>query len=176
MLNLLELDQMTKEYADERTRLKGKMDELEGEIRQLKKRYLPGIKRAAALTAEKKSLLQAWIAESEELFVKPRTLILYGVKVGFQKQKGEISYADEAQTLRLIHKHFPDMAELLIKTTEKPVKTALAGLPAAELKKLGVTVTADGDAVVIRATDSEIDKLVEALLKDEDTEKIREAA
>lgn len=176
MLNLLELDALTKEYADERLRLKAKMDELEGEIRQLKKRYLPGVKRAAERTAEKKGLLQAAIEESAELFVRPRTYILYGVKVGFQKQKGEISYADEAQTLRLIHKHFPDMAEVLIKTTEKPVKTALAGLPAAELKKLGVTVTADGDGVVIKATDSEIDKLVEALLKDEESEKVMEAA
>ena len=101
-------------------------------------------------------------------------MILYGIKIGFQKGKGEITWEDKDQVVKLIHKHFPEQAEALLKVTEMPVKTALAQLSAADLKKLGVTIIETGDEIVIRATDTEVDKLVEALLKDE--AEVKEAA
>ncbi|MDF1486722.1 hypothetical protein PY257_16355, partial [Ramlibacter sp. H39-3-26] len=51
------------------------------------------------------------------------------------------------------------------KTTQRPVKDALAQLPAADLKKLGISITDAEDEVIVRAVDSEVDKLVDALLK-----------
>ena len=38
-------------------------------------------------------------------------------------------------------------------------------LSAAELKKIGVTVTDAGDQTVVKPVDSEVDKMVDALLK-----------
>ena len=49
---------------------------------------------------------------------------------------------------------------------ESPDKKMLAELPVNELKKLGCTVADTGDVVVIKPTDSEIEKAVAALLKD----------
>ena len=46
------------------------------------------------------------------------------------------------------------------------MKDALAQLPAAELHKLGVQVEEAGDRVYIKASDSEVDKLVVAILKE----------
>jgi hypothetical protein len=86
------------------------------------------------------------------------------------KAKGKITWADDDQVVKLIKKHLPDQADILIKTTEKPIRDTLQGLTAAELKRIGVTVDETGDVVVIKSTDSEIDKFVEALLKDEETE------
>ena len=64
-----------------------------------------------------------------------------------------------------IKKHLPEQADVLIRTKEAPVKEALAQLTAAELKKIGVTIEDAGDTVVIKPVDSEVDKLVDALLK-----------
>ncbi len=55
---------------------------------------------------------------------------------------------------------------MLIATSERPAKEALANLTAAELKKLGISVTDGGDAVFIKPADSAVDKMVDALLKD----------
>ena len=44
-------------------------------------------------------------------------------------------------------------------------KEALAQLSAAELKKIGVTLSEAGDQTVVRPVDSEVDKMVDALLK-----------
>jgi len=46
-------------------------------------------------------------------------------------------------------------------------KAALANISVADLKRIGCTITDDIDAVLIKPTDSEVDKLVMALLKEE---------
>ncbi len=51
---------------------------------------------------------------------------------------------------------------------------AVSDLTGADLKRLGIRIEADTEAVVIKPTDSEVDKLVEALLAD--AERIEEAA
>uniref|UniRef100_UPI00248EC44C hypothetical protein n=1 Tax=Thalassobaculum salexigens TaxID=455360 RepID=UPI00248EC44C len=76
------------------------------------------------------------------------------------------SFANPAKVVELIIKHLPEQTESLIKVTETPVKSALANLPTADLKRIGVTVTQTGDQVYIAPTDSEIDKLVDALVKE----------
>jgi hypothetical protein len=94
--------------------------------------------------------------------------MLHGVKVGYQKQPGAIEIADEADTIERIRKMFADnknMLRQLIKTTEKPIKDALSGLSGEKLQKLGVKVTEDTDKVIIKPADSEVDKIVDALLK-----------
>jgi hypothetical protein len=57
--------------------------------------------------------------------------------------------------------------DLLIKITKKPIAKALADLDVSDLKRIGCRVEATGDIVVIASTDSEVDKLVKALLADE---------
>ena len=168
MATLGEIERLTKDYADWREQLSNAVRALEDEIGAVKRKYMPSIKKKVAAVTERQANLKAVLEDSAGLFVKPRTLILHGVKVGFQKAKGKISWEDDDQVIRLIKKHFPEQADVLIKITEKPVKDALGQLSAAELKRIGITVSETGDVVVIKSTDSEIDKLVEALLKDDD--------
>lgn len=168
-MTILEVEAKTKSYADARDAVSAIVTAIEEEIAAVKKRHMQRLKKAVGIMADRQAELKAAIEDNAELFTKRRTQVFYGIKVGMQKQKGEITWADEAQVIKLIHKHFPDMVDALIKTTEKPIKSALAQLPAADLKRLGVTISDDGDVIVIRATDSEIDRLVEALLKDDET-------
>jgi hypothetical protein len=176
MATLAEIEKLTREYAQARRVLAERVQELENAINELKRKALPYIRRAAEAASERQAVLKIAIEESPELFQKPRTVIFHGVKVGFQKGKGELKWESAEQVVRLIKKHFPEQAETLIKVKETPVKTALAQLSVQELKKIGVEVNETGDEVVIKSTDSEIDKLVAALLKEDEVKETKEVA
>jgi len=176
MATLAEIEKLCREYAMSRNVLRERVWELEDKINELKKKALPAIRKAAEAAMERQAVLKEAIEDSPELFVKPRTQIFHGIKVGFQKGKGELKWESDEQVVKLIKKHFPKQAETLIKTIEKPVKTALAQLSVQELKKIGVRVEETGDQVVIKSTDSEIDKLVNALLKEDEVKEAKEVA
>ncbi|HOT30157.1 MAG TPA: host-nuclease inhibitor Gam family protein [Candidatus Ozemobacteraceae bacterium] len=161
------IEKMTKDYADARGTLSGRVTEMNEAIDLIKRRYLPLIKHAVNSALDRKSKLQAEIENHPELFEKPRTLTLHGIKVGFQKQRAGIDWNDDEAVVKLIRKHFPDQVDVLVKTTEKPVKSALNQLTVADLKKLGVSVSDGADEAVIKPTDTDVDKLVAKLLEDE---------
>ena len=170
-MNLSEIEILAKQLADARLNLKEGLDELESEMAAIKKKFMPAIRRAVEKAAQRHESLRGAIEEAPELFQKPKTVIFHGIRLGYQKARGEIAWENTDQVIKLIKKNFPDQAETLIQVTEKPMKTALAQLSVADLKKIGVTVIETGDAVFIKPTDSEIDKLINALLKDEELNK-----
>lgn len=166
MSTLNEIESRAKLYADARENLAGIVANLNAGIEALKRQAMPDIKRAIARAATHHDSLRALIEACPELFAKPRSRTLHGIKLGFQKGKGKIEFDDPDQVVRLIKKYFPDQADVLIVTAEKPAKDALNQLTAAELKKLGINVVEGGDAVFIKPADSAVDKLVDALLKE----------
>lgn len=166
MSDFSEIECLTKAYADARSELGDAVAELEAEMTGLKRRRLRRIRNLAEKAANAHAELQATIDESRALFKKPKTRILHGIKVGIMKEKGKLKF-DAGMVVKLIKRHMPEKADTLINVTEKPQKTALSGLTATDLKKLGVTVIGGGEAVVIKPADSEIDKLVDALLDKE---------
>jgi len=170
-MTLTEIEKLAREFSQAREALKGKVQTLEEEISAAKKRHLSGIRKSIEEAANRHMKLFDAISGSPELFVKPKTVIFHGIKLGYMKGKGEIVWDDTAQVVKLIKKNLPDLVDALIKINETPVKTALAQLSVADLKKIGVTVVETGDEVFIKPTDSEIDKLINALLKDEELNK-----
>lgn len=166
MGSMFDIDKAAQEYGRAHDALRDIMAELDDDIRKIKDGRMRRVRDAVQRTAEKRVVLEDLIDESRDLFGKPRTRILHGVKVGIEKGKGKIEIDDADITIRLIRRHFPDRAETLIRTSESVIKAALAELPAADLKRIGARVEETGDQVVIRPTDSEIDKLVDALLKE----------
>jgi hypothetical protein len=166
MTTLAEIEQHTKAFADARDVLSARVQDLEAELESIKRRRLRGIKHAVRAAQEARDRLHAAIEAAPELFVKPRTLVISGIRVGIQKGKGQIVFDDPEQVVRLIRKHLPEQADALVAVKETPVKKALSNLSVAELKRIGVTVEETGDQVVIKPTDSEVDKLVAALLKE----------
>ncbi len=176
MATLAEIDRLTKDYSDARDRLGDTVTKLEDAIEALKRQYLPGITNQVRIAKEKEAALRAAIDEGRELFKRPKTLILHGIKIGFEKAKGKIEFVAADQVVRLIEKFYPEQADVLIKTTKKPRKKALAGLSAAELKKLGITIQDTGDAIVISPVDSQIEKLVSKLLNEKTEDAEEEAA
>jgi len=165
MTTLTDIDALTRVYAKSRNKLVQAVMMLNSSIDQLKRKHLPDIKEHVNATAAAQAELKALLEQAPELFVKPRSVIFHGVKVGFAKQKGKIEIADEEKTILLIRKHLADQADVLIAIKETVSKDALANVAVADLKRIGCNVVADTDAVVIKPTDSEVDKLVTALLK-----------
>lgn len=174
-MDLKTIGTLTEDFAGARTKLAERITSLSDELAAVKKRHIGLIRKAVQVAKEKQALLAAALEEAPELFVKPRTVIISGIKVGYQKGKGEIEWEDDDQVVRLIRKHFPEQEDVLIKTTEKPLKKALSQLTVAELKKLGITVEDTGDHILVKPTDSDVDKYVNMLLK-ETKEIVEEAA
>ena len=110
------------------------------------------------------------VAESAALFHRPRTQIFHGIKIGFAKGKGRLEIPDEETTLAKIRQHYGAEAATYLRTSITPNKESLAQLTAAELKKLGVTLTDTGDTAVIKPVNSDVDKAVASLLKETEPE------
>lgn len=168
MATLNEVDTQTKAYSAARGELAEAVGTLQDAIQSLTRKHLPVIKRRVQAAKDAEAALRATIEGNPALFVKPRTLTLHGIKVGYRKANGRIEWEDADQVVKLIKRHFADQADVLIATKEKPAKEALEQLSAADLKKLGITVEETGDVVVIKDTASDVDKLVKALLKEDE--------
>lgn len=167
MASMAQIEDAAKRYSAARGILADICGAFNEDLAHAKLKYVGRLKKAVALAKEREAELAGMIEQSAELFVKPKSVVFHGVKVGFQKAKGKIEFDDPEQVVKLIRKHFPEQADILICVTERPAKEALAQLTAAELKRLGITIVESGDQVLIRDTTSEVDKMVEALLKDE---------
>lgn len=141
----------------------------------LKADNLPQIKAAIEGGADAWKALESMVLAHPELFDKPRKLTAHGITFGYEKGKGGLEIDNPDRTVELIRRHLPDQADVLITVRESPVKTALAQLSAAELKRVGVEVKGTGDVVVIRPADGEIDKVVRALVRAAVDDDAREA-
>ena len=163
---LNDIEQRAKRYADARASLGTIVSNLTAGIEALKRQAMPDIKRAVARATEHHDALRELIEASPDLFARPRTVTLHGVRVGYAKGKGGIAWDDPDAVVAAIQKHLPKQADALIRWTGKPLKEAINQLDVADLKRIGCRVVGTGDQVVIRAVDSDVDKLVDALLKD----------
>lgn len=163
-ITLSGITDQARNLAQARNYLAGAVNQLNEAIEALKAEHMDQLRLHVEAAANEWSLLEAMIQAAPHLFVKPRTVSMHGIKFGVEKGAGKIEIEDPVRTVRLIKKHLPDQADVLIQTTEKPVKKALANLPAAQLKTLQISVEGVGDRVVIRPEDGAIDKLVKTLI------------
>lgn len=164
------IEGLTRAYSELRDLLSERVSAFNDELDLIKRQKLPGIRKTLAKVAEAEQKLKAALEAHPEAFVKPKTLIFHGVKVGFKKGKGKMEWSDPDMVVQLIKKHFPEQVELLIRTKETPDKQALDGLDARDLRRLGVSVEETGDVVVIKPVASDVEKMVAALLKGAENE------
>ena len=171
------IDFRARQYAEARAILGNRVQTLQAEIDRLRRRHLQGIINAAGSVGEYQAALRTEVEQHPELFEKPRTVVLHGVKVGFQKGKGKIVWDNDEKVIALIRKHCTEeQAELLIATVEKPSKDALLALDVGTLKKLGVTIEEAGDQVVIKDAAGDLDKLLQRFLDESAKENAKAAA
>jgi hypothetical protein len=171
MATMILIDGLASDYAAKLEVIAGMRDAFDAERRALLKKYRPRAVKLAEAAAVSRSALVDAIEESPALFAKPRTVIMHGLKLGFQKSKGRIEWDDESAVIARIRKLLPeDQAELLIKVKESVAKAAVYDLAAGDLKRLGIHIEGDGDEVLIRGALSDLDKWLEAMSVDEGEE------
>jgi len=173
-VDLALIEKLCRKYRAKYDVLAERCQTLNEEVEALKRRRLQGIKNAVAKAGDARSELEQAVALAPHLFEKPKTMVIAGIRVGYTKQKGRIVFDDPAQVVKLIRKHLPDQFENLVSVKETPLKGGLQQLSGAELKRIGVQIEADVDQVVVKSTDTEVDKLVNALISE--AENYQEAA
>ena len=157
---------LAKAYA----RARGRVSEVAEEIRDRQRRAVSGRlralrSRAAEAGAAERELRDA-VEAAPELFEKPRTQTVDGVRFGWRKQAGAIEIADEKKVIERIRKSLPDREAALVRVKETVDRTALRKLAAGDLARLGLSIGNPVDEVTIGAASSDIDKLVKALLEE----------
>jgi len=162
---LTDIETKAKALADRREMLHDCLVQVERELAAVKKRHLKELRRRVALVADYESELRAAIEGAPELFEKPKTQVFHGIKVGFRKGSGGLEWEDDGDLVRKIEKYFGDEAEGYLVVKKKPSAEALEDLDAATLKRLGVQVVDDGEQVVVKAVETDLERLVKALLK-----------
>jgi len=164
MRGMPEITELAKTYATARETLRVRMMERESELDEIREKYDAGLWEAAGEAHAAELLLREAIAESRELFEKPRTQVIEGIKCGFRRTNGSLVWGDDTVVVERISELFPDQFDTLVKVSSKPLRKGLEQLSVAELKRLGVTVRPGSDQVVCVAqdgcADAEVDRLI----------------
>ena len=131
---------------------------------------VPALHEALATAEGAQAALRAELADHPELFQKPKTWTLHGIKIGFRKGSGKVEWEiEDEQLVAKIKKRFGTDSEQVrscIRVIEKIDSDALRDLEAKDLAALGVTIEDVVDVPFIKAETSEADKLVKRLLKE----------
>jgi len=165
MATVREIEELALKFSSRREALVGAVTAFREDQSALERKHFGRLRRLVLQTREMESALLAAIEQCPHEFVKPRSVIFHGIKLGFRKANGKLGIEDEKQTLKLIKKHLPDQVDILIEVKESPVKSALQQLDVAMLKKIGCTVESTGDVAFAKPIDSEVEKALKALVK-----------
>lgn len=162
---ILPIEAAASHYAIARRALARRVADFEAAVARLRSLHVGEITQLAADAKQHQDKLETLIKANRGLFEERRTIVFHGIKLGLQKGKGKVEWADKEKLVqRIFDLCSDDQQDLLLETTYTPRKDALATLDAALLKKLGVTVTGTGDQVVIKGADAEVEKIVARIL------------
>lgn len=127
-----------------------------------------GIDAAAEEEAAAKADLQRLVDAAPQLFLRPRSIAQDGVKCGYRKGEDSLDWDDDAMVITRIRAltNLADLEPLLIRTEETLNVSALAELDGNELRRIGVRRIPGVDQTFIAFTDSDVEKMVKAILAD----------
>ncbi len=154
-------------YADARAELRAVMTAMQAEVREVGERFRDRMQAALDQAVNARALLESTVKREAALFGEPRTRQFHGVKVGFRKLPGKIVFDDEARVIARVRDQLPELEPALIQVEESVRKNAVIGLDAKQLAAIGVSLVDAGDELVLKAADTDLDKLIKALSADD---------
>jgi hypothetical protein len=98
------------------------------------------------------------------MFVKPKTLTIHGVKVGYTTSQGKLVFEDEATVIKLLKKYHKDDIDWLIRTIEEVNMDGVKTLSAEALERLGCRIEGAGEKVLCKRVSGEVEKLINKLI------------
>ncbi len=160
------------DYAALRDKLAAQVQAMKDEVSTIERASMPDILRTGRKIAALHSELVEFITDHPDCFVKPRTVVVDGLKFGLQKQRGKMTWDSDEGLCQRIDKLAAEgaltheQAVMLVVNQPRPVAAALEQLDGKLLKRLGVTVTADTDAPLIKSVDGDVEKVVAAIVRE----------
>ena len=165
-MTMNEIERLTAEYARRRDDLRETVDAAQKEMDRVKRSHRAALRRRAGAAADVRAVLLAAIEAGKELFAKPRTRLLSGIRVGWFKRPDRIEVEDESAAIAAIRRKLSaEQADQLIQARERLNRRALRELSARDLMRIGVEAVMDVEEPIAKPADSAIDKLVDALLE-----------
>lgn len=161
---LPDIEKGAKHFAQTHAAVADLVKTIEAEKAAVDARYERALEALVAACADDRKILHDLIVAAPELFEKPRTLVLSGVKVGFRKGAGGLQIENEPRTIDLIEKHLAEQADILIHTEKTVVLKALRELDVKDLMQIGCRIEGVGDVPVL-SIQNETAKRVAALIK-----------
>lgn len=136
---------------------------LEADLAVVKEKHLKPLKRQAVRVAQAEASLFGAVETSPDLFQKPRTMTMHGVRVGFVAGKGAVEWDDAESVVAGIRRHHKDETDVLLKTVVTPRKEALRSLTPVDLARLGCRIVDAGDQVVVKRVGGDVEQLIAKL-------------
>ena len=171
-----EIEALARGYAKARNALEDTADEIKDLQRKAVASRMRGLRNRIAEAVAARDALQAAIEARPDLFVRPRTVAVDGVKFGYRKQAGALDLGDETKAIERLRKLFPAREAATVNVKETLDKKALRKMSAADLARIGVTIGNPVDEVVIAVAESDFDKLVVFLSDGLQMQEFQEAA
>lgn len=168
MTTLAEITDLCRAYAGARDARDEVLEQIADERRAAVRRRMRSLRTRIAEVSAAEEALRSAVAGSPDLFVKPKTRAIEGIKVGFRKQPGRLEIADEARVIKRVRKRMPEREDEIVRVKESLDRAALKRLDARQLASIGVTVVETDDEVVIATVPTDLDRLADALLDEAD--------
>jgi hypothetical protein len=150
--------------------------ERERKIAAIEREYDERLRPHAAAFTGRHAALKTAIKSAPDLFKRPRSRVFAGIEVGYRKKKGTIVIQDEPATIEKMIKLLGEKdAVQYLNVVTTVSKKAVESMPGDIMKKLGIELKADTDAVVIKLEQSALEKQIAALMA-EKSEPNQEAA
>lgn len=140
--------------------------EIKSAIAPVLEKYRDTLDTYAAAEATALKSLDDQLMAAPNLFVKPRSLEVDGVKAGYKKDSDALDWDNDAEVIARIKALRADLAPVLIRTSESLVIDALAQCDADLLRLLGIRSISGADRRYIVINDNDAEKLSKILIKD----------
>lgn len=142
--------------------------EVSAAIAPLFKKHKSSIDAAAEEEAAASKALQALLDGSPQLFQRPRSISVDGVRAGYRKADDMLHWDDEANVITRIRalEELKPLAMVLVRTVESLNVAALGELTAAQRRAIGVRRIDGVDQSFVSFGDTDVDRLTKALLAD----------
>ena len=143
---------------------------LQSGLDTVKNGALPEIKRVARHVAKEHNELVDVIKAHPELFEKPRSYVVDGIKFGMQAAQGSLEWEDDEKVCERIASLVEqgvipaDQLDMLVAVKKKPVADAVRQLSPDVRRRIGVRLEGDGDQPLIKSVDSAIEKAVTTVI------------
>lgn len=140
--------------------------EIKSVIAPVLEKYRVTIDTYAAAEAAALKTLDDLLMAAPNLFVRPRSLEVDGVKSGYKKEPDTLDWDSDAEVIARIKALRADLAPVLIRTSESLVIDALAQCDADLLRLLGIRTITGADRRYIVINDNDAEKLAKIVIKD----------